>query len=270
MAFDNQEYRNNLFSSKSNDTFSQNTHGFDMQPDQKCDFGDFQEASDKIDLIDKDEQENRLEFDLSVNPNDLNQTKNNAAANKMRPSNEQEQKWWTQLDLNQLQHSKLEVSSMSAFSHESDQTMNMNNKSCLAAAAAAAATSLDANNSVSSRIPVNQSLTSKRQTKGNSELNLDHSPSKRSKHKVDVSDYFSGKSIMPDFPKSNKNQSLPFQGLSNLKRNIDEKESSTIVNASTMAPSTFTSMDLEKTVINSTLCPGGGGGGASKNDESLK
>lgn len=172
------------------------------------DLGEFNPVSENF--FEKDEQENRMEFDLSVNRNDL--TNDN---NKMRQSvsdesgeasskNSSGEKWWKNAN-NMLQNSKLEVSNMSILSTSA---LNSTNTT--------AATSSNQTNNIltsqSTRQPNssnsimattlndtdnNSLVNNKRHMKSSNDTKLEHSPTKRHKHKVDVSTYFGGKSQMP-------------------------------------------------------------------------
>ena len=126
---------------------------------------DFKSSDEVMDMFDKDEYENKKEFELSVAINDKSTT---SATNSSGPSSASStnsgnnEKWWNNLNAQQV--SKLELSNVSYLSN----TLNDNNNI----------------NTTPSISKLNQ------QKNSNNGVN---------KHKIDVGDYFTRKSDMPGF-----------------------------------------------------------------------
>ena len=152
-------------------------------------FGEFKSGDEFMVDIEKDEAENHNQFDLSVNPNELdknNKMKTGSGDDSSKNSSgDSGEKWWNQANV--LQESKLEVTNCS---------INQNRSS------------MDANNTLaankSSLLPVYTNNATTSNTNNNNKRQLkqpntaDQSPTKKHRHKVDVSDYFGGKSEMPN------------------------------------------------------------------------
>jgi trimeric autotransporter adhesin len=182
------------------------------------DLGEFKPVNDNF--FEQDEQENRMEFDLSVNRNDLsndnNKTRQSVGGDESggdgsSGKNSSGEKWWNNIN-NMLQNSKLEVSNMSMLSNT---TLNLtsttatttigttnNNLTSQLSSSSMMATSTT---TMTSKIDTGDNTlvnNNKRNIKSSNDTNLEHSPTKRHKHKVDVAVYFGGKSQMP--PELNK------------------------------------------------------------------
>jgi hypothetical protein len=131
---------------------------------------DFKPSSEVMDMFDKDEYENKKEFELSVAINDKSTT---SATNSSGPSSTSStssgcnnEKWWNNLNAQQV--SKLELSNISYLSN----TLNDNN------------------------VNTTPSISKLNQQKKATIINNNNNTNK---HKIDVGDYFTRKSDMPEF-----------------------------------------------------------------------
>jgi len=241
------------------------------------DLGEFKPVNDNF--FEQDEQENRMEFDLSVNRNDLNNDNNKtrqsvsgdeSGGDGSSGKNSSGEKWWNNIN-NMLQNSKLEVSNMSMLSNttlnltsttatttigmsNNNLTNNLTSQLNSSSMMAASTTTMTSKIDMGDNTLVNNN---KRHMKSSNDTNLEHSPTKRHKHKVDVAAYFGGKSQMPpELNKKGKENESDWSddatSSSKIADGVAKNLKETLHTASNLARNEKSTIDVDKTPVRAT------------------